>query len=148
MIKTVFQQLKKVVTSITLKDVVYLLVIALLLGAFSTAVSRCSDVKHQYKNNMKALNDTITQRPFQLIVILVVTRHIHNEIESDGVHLNIQHATAISEPVAVALVVNVHRHIEFAVHEITLNKIVESVLLIAFAVLVGRVPLHLIAFYQ
>ena len=110
MIKTVFQQLKKVVTSITLKDVVYLLVIALLLGAFSTAVSRCSDVKHQYKNNMKALNDTIryykdkngnlvaTKLAFEsdLKTLKLLNEDLYNEIENLKAKGSVNHATYFS----------------------------------------------------
>lgn len=45
--------------SITVKDIIYVIVICLLLGLLSTSISRCQSIQDQYKNNMKALNDTI-----------------------------------------------------------------------------------------
>lgn len=50
---------KNTILKITLKDVVYLLIIMLFIGLLSTAVSRCSDIKRQYKNNVAAMNDSI-----------------------------------------------------------------------------------------
>ncbi len=49
----------KFVKSITLKDVVYFIVILMLLGALGSSVQQCSQIKREYKNNIAALNDTI-----------------------------------------------------------------------------------------
>ena len=51
--------IKKWILSITKKDIIYGLVIALLICALSISVDRCLQVNHEYKNNIEALNDTI-----------------------------------------------------------------------------------------
>ena len=54
-----FNSVIKFIKSITLKDIIYCLVIALLIGALSFSVSKCQRIKAEYKNNIEALNDTI-----------------------------------------------------------------------------------------
>ena len=54
-----FKKLFRFFTSITLKDVIYGLIIVLLIGALSTSVSKCQSVKREYKNNIEALTDSI-----------------------------------------------------------------------------------------
>ena len=49
----------KFIKSITLKDVVYVIIILVLAGALSSSIQQCSDIKQEYKNNIAALNDTI-----------------------------------------------------------------------------------------
>lgn len=52
-------KLKNAVLSINLRDIIFVLVIGLLLILLSVAVNKCSSIKHQYENNIKAMNDTI-----------------------------------------------------------------------------------------
>lgn len=52
-------KLKSFVLSLTKKDIIYALVIALLICCLSVSVNKCSQVNHEYKNNIEALNDTI-----------------------------------------------------------------------------------------
>jgi len=54
-----FKKIVNFFKSLTLKDIVYCLVILLLIGALSTSVSKCSDTRKEYENNIIALNDTI-----------------------------------------------------------------------------------------
>lgn len=56
---TLLSIFKNWILSITKKDIIYGLVIALLICALSISVDRCSQVNHEYKNNIEALNDTI-----------------------------------------------------------------------------------------
>lgn len=56
---SLFKNFKNWAISITMKDIVYVLIIALLIGALSISVDRCSRANHEYKNNIEALNDTI-----------------------------------------------------------------------------------------
>ena len=55
---SLFNQFKNWITSIK-RDLIYGLIIAILIGALSISVDRCSKVNHEYKNNIAALNDTI-----------------------------------------------------------------------------------------
>lgn len=52
-------KVKNCILSITKKDIIYSLIIALLIGVISVSVDRCSNIKSEYKNNIEALNDTI-----------------------------------------------------------------------------------------
>ena len=54
-----WEKIKSFIMKITLKDIIYGIIILLLIGALSSSVSQCSSIKHQYKNNIAALNDTI-----------------------------------------------------------------------------------------
>ena len=54
-----FKKLFRFFTSIDLKDIVYCLAIVLLIGALSISVSKCQNVRREYKNNIEALTDSI-----------------------------------------------------------------------------------------
>ena len=56
---SLFSKFKDLILSITMKDIIYWLVIALLICALSFSVDRCTKANHEYKNNIEALNDTI-----------------------------------------------------------------------------------------
>lgn len=49
----------KFFNSITKRDIIFAIIIVLLIGCLSTSISRCSDLKMEYKNNIAALHDTI-----------------------------------------------------------------------------------------
>ena len=50
---------KNWITSITKRDIIYVLIIILLIGALSFSVEQCSKANHEYKHNIEALKDTI-----------------------------------------------------------------------------------------
>lgn len=52
--------LKWLWSKIKVKDVIYPIIIFLLIAALSFSVDRCSQIQHEYKNNIKALTDTIS----------------------------------------------------------------------------------------
>lgn len=54
-----FKKLFRFFTSIDLKDIIYCLIIVLLIGALSISVSKCQNVRREYKNNIEALTDSI-----------------------------------------------------------------------------------------
>ena len=54
-----WQKIKNFSMKITVKAILCWLLIIVLIGALSTSVQRCSTIKHQYKNNIAALTDTI-----------------------------------------------------------------------------------------
>ena len=56
---SILVKVKNWILSITKKDIIYSLIIALLIGVISVSVYRCSKIKSEYKNNIEALNDTI-----------------------------------------------------------------------------------------
>ena len=55
-------KMKKIIdylTKITVRDLVYIGIIAALCFVLSISVSKCTSIRHEYHNNIKALNDTI-----------------------------------------------------------------------------------------
>ena len=54
-----FKWLLRFAKSITMKDVIYFIIILVLAGALSSSIQQCSSIKREYKNNIAALNDTI-----------------------------------------------------------------------------------------
>lgn len=45
--------------TLTVRDIIYVVVILLLIGVSSTAINRCSDNEAAYRNNIEALTDSI-----------------------------------------------------------------------------------------
>lgn len=58
-LNNILDLLKSIFSKITLKDIVYFLIIILFIGALSLSVNKCINIQDQYKNNIEALNDTI-----------------------------------------------------------------------------------------
>ena len=56
---SLFSNFKAWIKSLTLKDIVYCLIIVFFIGALSLSVDKCSQVNHEYKNNIAALKDSI-----------------------------------------------------------------------------------------
>lgn len=81
---------------ITVKDIVYFIVIFVLTACLSFSVSKCSDARLEYKNNIEALNDTVryyqdkngnlvaTKRAFEaeLKDLKLLNEDLYNEIKS------------------------------------------------------------------
>ena len=58
-LNNILDLLKSIFSKITIKDIVYFLIIILFIGALSLSVNKCINIQDQYKNNIEALNDTI-----------------------------------------------------------------------------------------
>ena len=59
-IGSIFKWIGGLLKQVTLKDILYIIIILLMFGVASTAIRQCHDNENAYHNNLRALTDTIS----------------------------------------------------------------------------------------